>query len=176
MLHSAHCNHSYRRFANHSFSESCNPTYMDSLSSRIAMLRLRKGMTQAQVAKAIGVSRVAVTKWESGQTANLKLDNLIALCRLFSQTVDTLISFDDHNVIDAYSNNIDDNRKLVCEKDHAPYAATLIASPARILTPEQEQAYNSLTDEGRALVRAQIDISIKTAVQIHGTRPKQTAA
>ena len=55
-------------------------------------LRTSRGMTQSDMAKAVGVSRVAVTKWESGNTGNLKLDNLLALCRLFGLTTDELIS------------------------------------------------------------------------------------
>ena len=176
MLHSAHCNHSYHASANYSYRAMCNPSYMDTLSKRIADLRQARGLSQAQVADAVGVSRVSVTKWESGQTANLKLPNLVALCRLFETTADDLITFDNSKRINAYSNTFNDNSNAVCEKDHEPYRAIAIASPLRIFTPEQEQAYNSLTEEGRALVRAQVDISIKTAVQIHGTRPKQTAA
>ena len=53
------------------------------IHDRIKHAREEKGWSQQQLADKVGVSRVAVTKWESGQTANLKLANLIRLCELF---------------------------------------------------------------------------------------------
>ena len=173
MLHGHYCNHSYRANANHSFCHPCNAGYMDTLSKRISDLRRAAGMSQADLARAVGVSRVAVTKWESGETANLKLCNLLALCRVFRTNAQRLIDlsadYEDSNTIDAKS-------VVQCKEDHGMYNAARISSQPRIFSPAQEQAFYSLTDEGRALVRAQVEISIKTAVQIHGTRSKQTAA
>lgn len=48
-------------------------------------------MSQQAVADKVGVSRVAVTKWESGMTANLKLGNLMSLCDLFGVSVEELV-------------------------------------------------------------------------------------
>lgn len=48
-------------------------------------------MSQQAVADKVGVSRVAVTKWESGMTANLKLSNLLSLCDLFGISVEELV-------------------------------------------------------------------------------------
>jgi transcriptional regulator with XRE-family HTH domain len=65
---------------------------METLGDRIERLRNAKQLTQQQLAKIIGVSRVAVTKWESGATKNMKLDNLLALCDLFELGAESLIS------------------------------------------------------------------------------------
>lgn len=92
MFHDAHCNHSYLLNVNHSFNALCNDTYMETLGDRIERLRNAKQLTQQQLAKIIGVSRVAVTKWESGATKNMKLDNLLALCDLFELGAESLIS------------------------------------------------------------------------------------
>lgn len=65
---------------------------METIASRLARLRESKAIRQEDVANAVGVSRVAVTKWESGQTANIKLANLSALCKLFDVSYDYLIN------------------------------------------------------------------------------------
>jgi transcriptional regulator with XRE-family HTH domain len=64
---------------------------MDDIGSRIKNRREELGYTQEFVASKLGVSRVAVTKWESGATANLKLENLMNLCKLFNFSVEYLI-------------------------------------------------------------------------------------
>ena len=61
------------------------------LEEQLYELRKRKGITQAQVAEAIGVSRQAVSKWESG-TASPSLDNLKSLSSLYGVPVDNLIN------------------------------------------------------------------------------------
>lgn len=91
MIHELHCNYSYHINANHSLDFSCNDAYMETLEQRIKRLREGNKLSQQQVADRVGVSRVAVTKWESGQTANLKLSNLISLCELFNISVEELI-------------------------------------------------------------------------------------
>ncbi|MCG9078961.1 helix-turn-helix transcriptional regulator [Laribacter hongkongensis] len=65
---------------------------MDTIATRIKKLREARNLTQKQVADAVKVSRVAVTKWENGETENLKLDNLLNICKLFDIGVEGLIS------------------------------------------------------------------------------------
>lgn len=67
---------------------------MDDLGSRLKKLREAKKLTQQQVADEIGVSRVAVTKWENGQTSNIKFENLLSLSELFEISVEKLIRGD----------------------------------------------------------------------------------
>lgn len=59
------------------------------------LLSLRKGrkLSQEQAAEAIGVSRQAVAKWESGD-ALPDLMNCAALAKLYDVTLDELVSFD----------------------------------------------------------------------------------
>lgn len=91
MFHAQQCNYSYRPNANYSFRLPCNSRYME-LSDFLLQLRIHRQLSQNDVAQAVKVSRPAVTKWESGQTSNLKLDNLQALCRLYGLTADELLS------------------------------------------------------------------------------------
>jgi transcriptional regulator with XRE-family HTH domain len=65
---------------------------METIGKRIFQLRTEMEMTQAQLAKKVGVSRVAVTKWESDQTKNLKLDHLVNLCAVFKISAEYLIN------------------------------------------------------------------------------------
>lgn len=64
---------------------------METMGRRIFNRRIHLNMTQQYVADKVGVSRVAVTKWESGQTGNLKLDNLMGLCKLLNLSIEYLI-------------------------------------------------------------------------------------
>lgn len=53
--------------------------HAESLNERIKRLRIARHLSQEDLASRCGVSRVAVSKWESGDTENLRLDNLVAL-------------------------------------------------------------------------------------------------
>lgn len=60
------------------------------LESRIREMRKGLGLSQEQLAAKIGVSRQAVTKWETG-AGTPDVDNLVELARLFGVTVDELL-------------------------------------------------------------------------------------
>lgn len=63
------------------------------LSERLYTLRKARGLTQEELAEALGVSRQAVSKWESG-AAMPDTEKLIALSKYFGVTIDSLISGD----------------------------------------------------------------------------------
>lgn len=63
------------------------------LSSNLQALRRLHGKTQEQVAGALGVSRQAVAKWESGEAAP-DLHNCAALAALYGVTLDDLVYYD----------------------------------------------------------------------------------
>lgn len=60
------------------------------LGERIRNCRLEKKLTQDAVARALGLSRQAVTKWENGSAAP-STENLIRLTELFEVPLETLI-------------------------------------------------------------------------------------
>jgi DNA-binding XRE family transcriptional regulator len=62
-----------------------------SLAETIKNQRTRCGMTQEFVAESVGVSRQAVSKWETG-ASEPSTTNLIALSKLYSVPVDDLIN------------------------------------------------------------------------------------
>lgn len=65
---------------------------METLEQRIKRLREARQLSQQQLADQLKVSRVAVTKWESGQTANMKIENLLAMSALFGVSIDELVT------------------------------------------------------------------------------------
>ena len=91
MFNNRYCNYSYSHKANYSLPVLCNDSYMEDLGQRIKRLRETAGLSQQQLGEKVGVSRIAVRKWEIGQTSNLKLDNLMSLCRLFRVRPEYLI-------------------------------------------------------------------------------------
>jgi len=60
------------------------------LGDRIREQRQRAGMSQEKVAELVGVSRQAVAKWESGQSAP-NTENLFKLADIFGTKVDLLL-------------------------------------------------------------------------------------
>ncbi len=64
------------------------------LSERIYARRKQAGLSQEQLAERIGVSRQAVSKWETGE-AEPELRKLLLLSQVFGVTVDELLSDED---------------------------------------------------------------------------------
>ena len=63
------------------------------IGEKIKWMRSGKNMSQADLADALGVSRQAVTKWET-DSGNPEIENLKALASLFGTSVDAIISDD----------------------------------------------------------------------------------
>ncbi len=60
------------------------------LSQRIQLLRKGQGLSQEELADRLGVSRQAVSKWESGQSVP-DLERRVAMSELFSVTTDHIL-------------------------------------------------------------------------------------
>ena len=60
------------------------------MEERINLLRKKMGLSQEELANKIGVSRQAVSKWESGQSMP-DLDKIIALSDLFGVSTDYIL-------------------------------------------------------------------------------------
>ena len=59
------------------------------LGEKLKMYRKQKGVSQEKIAELVGVSRQAVTKWESGQTVP-STENLMALASIYGISLDEL--------------------------------------------------------------------------------------
>lgn len=53
---------------------------METMGDRIRILREARKLTQPQLAEMCGVTKGAVSQWESGSTANVKLITFMRLC------------------------------------------------------------------------------------------------
>ncbi len=62
------------------------------ISENLLTLRKQNNFSQEYVAEKIGVSRQAVAKWESGETAP-DLVNTMALAQLYNVTLDNLVNY-----------------------------------------------------------------------------------
>ena len=60
------------------------------IADRIQSLRKAKGMSQEELADKVGVSRQAVSKWESG-ASDPSTTNLMALAKLFGVEAEDLL-------------------------------------------------------------------------------------
>ena len=68
------------------------------IASNIQETRMAAGMTQEQLAEAVGVSRQTVAKWESGDTSP-DLEHAAVLADVLGTTLDDLVSFDGKGLI-----------------------------------------------------------------------------
>ena len=60
------------------------------LGQRIQALRKEKGLSQEALGEALGVSRQAVSKWESG-ASDPSTSNLLALAKLYGVSAEDLL-------------------------------------------------------------------------------------
>ena len=56
---------------------------------KLSELRKKSGLSQEKLAEVVGVSRQAVTKWESGKS-NPDTENLVRLAEIFGVSIDEL--------------------------------------------------------------------------------------
>ena len=67
---------------------------MDNFSTRLKDLREENNLTLKQLGDAIGVSDIAISRWENNKrTPNI--DSLLALCKYFKVSADYLIGLED---------------------------------------------------------------------------------
>ena len=70
-----------------------------SLGANLQKTRQTAGLTQEQLAEAVGVSRQTVAKWESGETSP-DLEHAAALAKTLGTTIDDLAFFDDKGLVE----------------------------------------------------------------------------
>ena len=82
------------------------------LGENIARYRKELGMSQEKAAEYMGVSRQAVTKWESNNSTPSS-DNLIKLARLFGISVDVLLGNKENKEVFADPQNSADKKPWI---------------------------------------------------------------
>lgn len=84
------------------------------IGEKIAFYRTLNGMTQVQVAKAIGITRSAVNSWEMGQSVP-QVRHVIALSALFGITLDSFVDEDSNKTVIDISELNDEEKALVMQ-------------------------------------------------------------
>lgn len=64
---------------------------METMGDRIRMLRQSRGWTQEELGRRVGVHKVSVSQWETGSTANIKLQTVLALIEELGTTLEYLV-------------------------------------------------------------------------------------
>lgn len=77
------------------------------LSEKLYELRKKGGLSQEQLAEQLGVSRQAISKWESGK-AIPESDTLISISKYFNVTLDYLMKEDGSAVSESVANTESD--------------------------------------------------------------------
>lgn len=90
------------------------------IANRLVKLRKEKGLSQEDLAEALGLSRQAVSKWERAE-ASPDTDNLICLAKLYNVSLDELLSTDE-TIDDLKQEQKDKNR----EKENFERGQTVI--------------------------------------------------
>ncbi len=87
------------------------------LNERIKEQRKNAGLSQEKTAELVGVSRQAVTKWETGQSAP-STENLFKLAEIFGTTVDLLLSDEEKTNFSAEEiDNLDKPEEANCAEE-----------------------------------------------------------
>lgn len=82
------------------------------ISDRLQELRKKNGMSQEKLAETLGVSRQAVSKWESGQTSP-DLNKIVQLSSIYHVTTDYLILGKEEIIPVTNSNEKDGEKKKI---------------------------------------------------------------
>lgn len=95
------------------------------LGNRIRQLRLASRLSQDKVAELIGVSRQAVTKWESGKSAP-STENLLRLADIFGCSLDELVGVPPEPHLQAVPQAPDAKRHALKDKWHSNLRAAFL--------------------------------------------------
>lgn len=91
-VHAADCNHSCTPSANHGCEPPCDHSCMGvQFGELFKTIRTAAGDTPAEAARKVGISRQGYMKWESGDTANVKIGHLTIFCDKYNVEINALI-------------------------------------------------------------------------------------
>ncbi len=81
------------------------------LSDNIRIIRKENNLSQEQLAEQLGVSRQAVSKWESGQSYP-EMDKVLLICKMFNYNIDELMNENVKEVSEAKQSKININKYI----------------------------------------------------------------
>ena len=81
------------------------------LADKLQLLRKKNLLSQEELAEKLGISRQAVSKWESGQSLP-DLNKLKAISKLYNVTIDSLVN-DDNEIGERNENKAADEKVIL---------------------------------------------------------------
>lgn len=76
---------------------------MEVMGDRIRRLRIARGLTQEEFGRLVGVSKSAVSQWESGSTKNIKLETFLHVLEVLHTDAGYLIWGDERGRSGAFA-------------------------------------------------------------------------
>lgn len=151
---------------------------MSNIGIKIQELRKKKGVTQAEMGEALGVSSQAVSRWEN-QVGAPDLESLPLIADYFGVTIDELFSHTTNNTSDkiaaalqdeiASSNDetVFEKAYLMCENIALGAVAQIKQSPNHLYRADNYNAF-ALRDGGFVKLRKQDDFNFFFLLDEHG--------
>lgn len=100
---------------------------MSNIAERLKQLRKNAGYSQEQAAEVLGISRQAISKWESGQ-GNPDIENIVKMTELYHVSADYILSGIEKNI----SDSVPEKKKLSREYRKAISIIAIVAATAII--------------------------------------------
>ncbi|MBT1173784.1 helix-turn-helix transcriptional regulator [Bifidobacterium sp. MA2] len=107
--------------------------------TNLQTLRAKRNMTQEQLAMLLGVSRQAISKWES-EKAYPEMDKLLAICDLFGCTLDDLVLGDVNRPGSVTSASTDGESAVPADGASIPTGMPASGAPAKGVSPTSAPA------------------------------------
>lgn len=86
------------------------------LRENLAYLRKKNSLSQVEVGQMLGVTKQAVSNWERGYTSGMAVETIISLAKLFSVSIDDLLTKDLSPTGSVFGRNLQYLRKSVNAK------------------------------------------------------------
>ena len=110
-----------------------------SLHDDIKQRRIELGLTMADVAQSVGVSEATISRWESGDIANMKRDKIVSLAKALHVSPSFIMGWDEPETEDIVSSN-KYNNVFPIKTDKIPLLGD-IACGEPIFASEDKESY-----------------------------------
>lgn len=123
---------------------------MQEINEILKQRRLELGLTMLDVAKSVGVSEGTVSRWESGDIANMRRDKIAALAKTLNISPAVImgweqieekpakISDSEKKILEIYNNLSDDGKKYIMQQ---------LNMAAQVYPKVNQSALNDLAEE-----------------------------
>lgn len=133
---------------------------MNNINNLLKERRKQKGLTQKEIADAVGVSEGTVSRWESGEIANMGRSKIYALSKALDLTPAEIMG-----ITDSKENSLPDNVIPLTSVSYIPLIGTIACGTPllaqenierKILLPDMVKADFALRCKGDSMINAGI--------------------